>query len=91
MTTSARSRWRGSCRGGGCGTRSRSTRSGAGRRSDSGTGNSDHREFELAGLRGVKLGSLDNPCRHIACDTPDRLQRDSFEQVQRVVEAVLRR
>ena len=39
------------------------------------TGNSDHREFELAGMRGVKLGVLDNPCRHRACDTPGRLQR----------------
>ena len=42
---------------------------------DDGTGNSDHREFELAGMRGVKLGSLDNPCRHEACDTPGRLRR----------------
>jgi hypothetical protein len=57
---------------------------------DSGDGNSDHREFELAGMRGVKLGVLDNPCRHEACDTPDRLQRGAFRRVQRVVEAVLR-
>jgi hypothetical protein len=56
---------------------------------DDGTGNSDHREFELAGMRGVKLGVLDNPCRHEACDTPDRLQRAAFRRVQRVVEAVL--
>jgi Peptidase family M28 len=60
-------------------------------RRDDGTGNSDHREFELAGMRGVKLGVLDNPCRHEACDTPDRLQRAAFRRVQRVVEAVLRR
>jgi aminopeptidase YwaD len=58
---------------------------------DSGTGNSDHREFELAGMRGVKLGSIDNPCRHTACDTPDRLQPRAFARVQRVVEAVVRR
>jgi aminopeptidase YwaD len=58
---------------------------------DDGTGNSDHREFELAGMRGVKLGVLDNPCRHSACDTPDRLQPRAFARVQRVVEAVLRR
>ena len=57
---------------------------------DSGDGNSDHREFELAGMPGVKLGVLDNPCRHEACDTPDRLQRGAFRRVQRVVEAVLR-
>jgi Peptidase family M28 len=56
---------------------------------DSGTGNSDHREFELAGMRGVKLGALDNPCRHVACDTADRLQRRAFARVQRVVEAAI--
>jgi aminopeptidase YwaD len=58
---------------------------------DSGTGNSDHREFELAGMRGVKLGVLENPCRHTACDTPNRLQRAAFARVQRVVEDVLAR
>jgi aminopeptidase YwaD len=58
---------------------------------DSGTGNSDHREFELAGMRGVKLGVVDNPCRHVACDTADRLRRGAFAHAQRVVEAVLRR
>jgi aminopeptidase YwaD len=58
---------------------------------DDGTGNSDHREFELAGMRGVKLGVLDNPCRHTACDTPSRLQRAAFARVQRVVEDVLGR
>jgi aminopeptidase YwaD len=45
---------------------------------DDSTGNSDHREFELAGLRGVKLGTLDNACRHTACDTPGRLERRTF-------------
>jgi hypothetical protein len=59
-------------------------------RRDDGTGNSDHREFELAGMRAVKLGVLDNPCRHSACDTPDRLQRAAFRRVQRVVEAAIR-
>ena len=58
---------------------------------DDSTGNSDHREFELTGLRGVKLGVLDNPCRHTACDTPDRLQRRSFAIVLRAVERALRR
>jgi aminopeptidase YwaD len=57
---------------------------------DSGTGNSDHREFELAGMPGVKLGGLDNPCRHSACDAPGRLQRWAFARVLRVVEAALR-
>jgi hypothetical protein len=56
---------------------------------DSGTGNSDHREFELAGMRGVKLGARDNPCRHEACDTHDRLRRRAFTGVQRAVEAAI--
>jgi aminopeptidase YwaD len=58
---------------------------------DDSTGNSDHREFELAGMRGVKLGVLDEPVRHTAADTPDRLQRRAFTRVERVLEAVLRR
>ncbi len=58
---------------------------------DDSTGNSDHREFELAGMRGVKLGVLDEPVRHTAGDTVDRLQRRAFARVQRVLESVLRR
>jgi hypothetical protein len=58
---------------------------------DGSTGNSDHREFELAGMRGVKLGVLDEPVRHTAADTPDRLERRAFVRVQRVLEAVVRR
>jgi aminopeptidase YwaD len=58
---------------------------------DADTGNSDHREFELAGLRGVKLGTLDNPCRHTACDTASRLERRTFALALRVVERALRR
>jgi peptidase M28-like protein len=58
---------------------------------DSDTGNSDHREFELAGMRGVKLGTLDNPCRHTACDTPSRLERRAFALALRTVERALRR
>ena len=54
-------------------------------------GHSDHREFQMVGMPGVKLGVLDNACRHTACDTPDKLQPRSFRKVQRVVEAVLRR
>jgi hypothetical protein len=44
---------------------------------DSATGNSDHREFELSGLPGAKLGPWQGaePCRHIACDTWERLDR----------------
>jgi hypothetical protein len=58
-------------------------------RRDDGWGHSDHREFQMAGMRGVKLGVLENACRHTACDTPDKLQPRSFRKVQRVVEAVL--
>jgi len=57
---------------------------------DDGTGNSDHREFELAGLPGVKLGVPDEPVRHTALDTPDRLQRAAFGRVLRVVARALR-
>jgi Zn-dependent M28 family amino/carboxypeptidase len=56
---------------------------------DTGTGNSDHRELELAGRRAVKLGGVDNPCRHEPCDTPDRLRKGAFRAVLRLVGAVL--
>ena len=42
---------------------------------DSGTGNSDHREFALAGLPAAKLGVPDDPCRHTACDRPAGFRR----------------
>jgi hypothetical protein len=59
---------------------------------DDSTGNSDHREFELAGLRGVKLGTLDNACRHTACDTPGGLERRTFTLALRtVIRALARR
>jgi hypothetical protein len=58
---------------------------------DTGTGNSDHREFELAGMPGVKLGVPDEPLRHTAADTPDRLRRGAFRRVIAVVESVLAR
>jgi len=56
---------------------------------DDGTGNSDHREFELAGMPAVKLGVVDNRCRHLACDRAGRLHRSVFARAQRVVEATL--
>jgi hypothetical protein len=58
---------------------------------DESTGNSDHREFELAGMRGVKLGVLENPCRHSACDTAGRLEHRTFALALRVVKNALRR
>jgi len=56
---------------------------------DSGTGNSDHRELELAGRRAVKLGGVDNPCRHEPCDTAGRLRKGAFRAVVRVILRVL--
>jgi hypothetical protein len=58
---------------------------------DTDLGNSDHREFELAGMRGVKIGTLDNPCRHSTCDRPSRLERRTFALTIRVVSRALRR
>jgi hypothetical protein len=58
---------------------------------DSGTGNSDHRELALAGAPAAKLGVPDEPCRHTACDTPDRLQTSAFARVLRVVWPMLSR
>ncbi len=52
-------------------------------------GNSDHREFALAGLPAAKLGVPDDPCRHTACDRPGRLQAGTFPLVRGVVERLL--
>jgi aminopeptidase YwaD len=57
---------------------------------DTGAGNSDHRELALAGAPAAKLGVPSEPCRHTACDTPDRLQRGAFARVLRVVWPLLR-
>jgi hypothetical protein len=57
---------------------------------DAGSGNSDHREFTLAGLPAAKLGVPDEPVRHTAADTPDRLQPRAFVKVRGIVERVLR-
>ena len=60
---------------------------------DSGTGNSDHREFELVGLPGLvmQVWGGTEPCYHSACDGWTRLQRGSLRRVQRVTELALRR
>jgi hypothetical protein len=58
-------------------------------RRDEGGGNSDHRELELAGRPAMKLGGLDNPCRHSACDTPQRLRKGAFRAVLRLLARVL--
>src|SRR3954470_1795371 len=56
---------------------------------DDGTGNSDHREFQLAGLPAAKLGQPDNPCRHMPCDRPRLLEPGTFPLVRRAVERLL--
>jgi len=59
---------------------------------DGSDSNSDHREFELLGLPAAKLGvgAGGEPCRHMACDTPDRLDRHSLALAQRLTEQALR-
>jgi Zn-dependent M28 family amino/carboxypeptidase len=57
---------------------------------DAGSGNSDHREFHLAGLPAAKLGVPTDACRHTACDTAARLQPRAFVRVRGIVERILR-
>ncbi len=59
---------------------------------DESTGNSDHREFELLGLPGAKLGvgAGGEPCRHSACDRASRLDPVSLRQARRLVAEALR-
>jgi Zn-dependent M28 family amino/carboxypeptidase len=60
---------------------------------DSSTGNSDHREFELAGLPAVaiQIWGGTEPCYHSACDTWRRIKRGAVRRVERVARAVLER
>jgi aminopeptidase YwaD len=53
---------------------------------DSGTGNSDHREFELAGLPAAVLQVWKgfDPCHHEGCDRPGRLQQPALKRATRV-------
>jgi Zn-dependent M28 family amino/carboxypeptidase len=59
---------------------------------DESSGNSDHREFELLGLPGVKLGvgAGGEPCRHSPCDRPERLDPVSLRLARRLAEEALR-
>ena len=58
---------------------------------DDTTGNSDHREFELLGMPGAKLGvgSGGEPCRHSPCDRPERLDPVSLRLARRAAETAL--
>ena len=59
---------------------------------DEGTGNSDHREFQLLGLPGAKLGvgAGGEPCRHMPCDRPSRLDPRSLVLARRMTAEALR-
>jgi hypothetical protein len=59
---------------------------------DSGTGNSDHREFELAGLSGAVLEVWKGvfPCHHMACDRPRLLQKGALNRALRIAEEVVK-
>jgi len=58
---------------------------------DESTGNSDHREFELLGLPAAKLGVGEGgePCRHMPCDRPSRLDPRSLVLARRMTAAAL--
>jgi hypothetical protein len=59
---------------------------------DSGTGNSDHREFELAGLPGANLEVWggDFACHHMACDRARLLQKPAMNRATRIAEEVVK-
>ena len=59
---------------------------------DESTGNSDHREFQLLGLPGAKLGvgAGGEPCRHMACDVGARLDPKSLALARRMAAEALR-
>ena len=59
---------------------------------DESSGNSDHREFQLLGLPAAKLGvgAGGEPCRHMACDRPSRLDPKSLVLARRLTAEALR-
>jgi hypothetical protein len=59
---------------------------------DESSGNSDHREFELIGLPAAKLGvgAGGEPCRHMACDRPARLDPKSLLLARKMTAEALR-
>ncbi|HEX2102946.1 MAG TPA: M28 family peptidase [Solirubrobacteraceae bacterium] len=59
---------------------------------DSGTGNSDHREFELSSLPAAKLGPWHGTeaCRHRPCDTWRRLDRGTLNRALAIAAGVAR-
>jgi peptidase M28-like protein len=59
---------------------------------DEGTGNSDEREFNLAGLGAAVLEGwhAQEPCRELPCDRPGRLQKRSLNRALRLAEEVVK-
>jgi hypothetical protein len=59
---------------------------------DSGTGNSDHREFALAGLPGavLEVWKGEFACHHLACDRPRLLQKPALSRALRIAEEVVK-
>jgi hypothetical protein len=59
---------------------------------DEGTGNSDEREFNLAGLGAAVLEDwhAQEPCRELPCDRPGRLQKRSLNRALRLAEEVVK-
>jgi Zn-dependent M28 family amino/carboxypeptidase len=59
---------------------------------DEGTGNSDHREFNLAGLGAAVLEGwrAQEPCRELPCDKPGRLDKHTLNRALRLAEEVVR-
>jgi aminopeptidase YwaD len=58
---------------------------------DEGSGNSDEREFNLAGLGAAVLEGWQarEPCRELPCDRPSRLQKRSLNRALRIAENVV--
>jgi aminopeptidase YwaD len=58
---------------------------------DEGTGNSDEREFNLAGLGSAVLEGWHarEPCRELPCDRPGRVQKRSLIRALRIAENVV--
>jgi aminopeptidase YwaD len=59
---------------------------------DEGTGNSDEREFNLAGMGAAVLEGwhANEPCRELPCDKPGRLQKTSLNRALRIAEEVVK-
>jgi len=59
---------------------------------DEGTGNSDERELNLAGLGAAVLEGWHarEPCRELRCDKPGRLRKRSLNRALRIAEAVVK-